>query len=207
MSPLVMDMSSSFLSTYHSASYPNRSYYGPPDYECHYCHAIFQYGERVRSSQCDRSVVYNNCCKGGKVSIPSYRPQPEPLASLERFGGDSNSKFFMQNIRQYNCLFAFTSMGANIDHSINDGRGPPVFKICGQVHHRIGSLLPPDGSPPKFIQLYIYDTANEVSNRLEALNPSDRSSEPLDPLIVESLIKWQMSITHLQKFLGLQGTD
>ena len=62
-------------------------------------------------------------------------------------------------------------------------------KSMDKVHHRIGSLLPPDGSSPKFIQLYIYDTANEVSNRLEALNPSDRSSEPLDPLIVESLMK------------------
>jgi len=80
-------------------------------------------------------------------------------------------------------------MGANIDSSINDGCGPPVFKICGQVHHRIGSLLPPDGASPKFIQLYIYDTTNEVSNRLAALNSSDRSSEPLDPSIVEILIK------------------
>src|SRR6266508_3570024 len=79
--------------------------------------------------------------------------------------------------------------GQIFDRSINDGHGPPVFKFCGQVHHCIGSLLPPDGSPPKFIQLYIYDTTNEVSNRLKALNPSDRSSEPLDPSIIESLIK------------------
>jgi hypothetical protein len=42
-------------------------------------------------------------------------------------------------------------MGAQIDRSVNDGRGPPVFKICGQVHHQIGSLLPPNDSPPKFI--------------------------------------------------------
>jgi hypothetical protein len=72
----------------------------------------------------------------------------------------------MRNIRKYNCLFAFTSMGANIDNSVNDGRGPPVFKICGQVHHRIGSLLPPDGVSPKFMELYIYDIVNEVKNRL-----------------------------------------
>jgi hypothetical protein len=80
-------------------------------------------------------------------------------------------------------------MGANIDKSVNDGRGPPVFKIHGQVHHRIGSLLPPDGSAPKFIQLYIYDTANEVRNRLSALHPADRNDEPLDPDIVQELIK------------------
>src|SRR5438132_7036313 len=38
-------------------------------------------------------------------------------------------------------------------------------------------------------ELYIYDTANEVSNRLGALSSSDRSSEALDPSIVETLIK------------------
>jgi hypothetical protein len=73
----------------------------------------------------------------------------------------------MQHIRQYNCLFAFISMGAHIDDSVNDGRGLPIFKIFGQVHHRIGSLLPSDGSSPQFIQLYIYDTVNEVRNRMQ----------------------------------------
>lgn len=148
------------------ASYPNRSYYGTPDYECHHCKAIFWYGERVRAKQRDGTIVYNNCCKGGKIDIPPYKPRPEPLSTLARFDGDHTSKKFIKNIRQYNCLFAFTSMGAQIDKSVNNGRGPPLFKICGQVYHRVGSLLPPDGSPPKFIQLYIYDTANEVQNRI-----------------------------------------
>jgi hypothetical protein len=71
----------------------------------------------------------------------------------------------MKNIRQYNCLFAFTSMGAHIDRSVNDGRAPPLFKIHDQVYHRVGSLLPSDDGSPKFIQLYIYDTTNEVRNR------------------------------------------
>jgi hypothetical protein len=77
--------------------------------------------------------------------------------------GDATSKRFMKNLRQYNCLFTSTSMGTNVDRSMNDGHGPLVFKICDQIHHRIGSLLPPDGRPPKFIQLYIYDTTNEIS--------------------------------------------
>jgi hypothetical protein len=80
-------------------------------------------------------------------------------------------------------------MGAHIDRSMNDGRGPPVFKICVQVHHRIGSLIPAPGEPPKFIQLYIYDTANEVRNRLHALNPDERPSEPLEPSIVQGLLE------------------
>jgi hypothetical protein len=95
----------------------------------------------------------------------------------------------MQHIRQYNCLFAFTSMGAHIDDSVNDGRGPPLFKICGQVHHRIGSLLPSDGSPPQFIQLHISDTANEVANRMQCISNNNQPIESLDPVIVQELIK------------------
>jgi len=162
-----------------------------PDYECRYCHAMFWLRECSSGQSTVRGgrIVYNKCCKGGKVVIPPFRKRPEPLASLARFDGDARCKQFLKNIRQYNCLFAFTSMGANIDRSMNDGRGPPVFKISGQVHHRIGSLLPEDGTSPKFLQLYIYDTANEVRNRLHALNPDERPSEPLDPLLVESLLK------------------
>jgi hypothetical protein len=80
-------------------------------------------------------------------------------------------------------------MGAHIDNPVNDGRGPPLFKICGQVHYRIGSLLPPDGSSPKFIQLYIYDTANEVQNRMNCLGDDINSQDNLDSDIVNGLIK------------------
>jgi hypothetical protein len=133
--------------------------------------------------------VYNNCCKARKVLVPPYKPRPEPLASLARFDGNTSSKRFMKNIRQYNCMFAFTSMGAHIDDSVNDGHGPPVFKIYGQVHHHIGSLLPPDDSPPKFIQLYIYDTSNEVKNRLQCLGSSDTPNGSLQPSIADALMK------------------
>jgi len=80
-------------------------------------------------------------------------------------------------------------MGANIDRSMNDGRGPPVFKISGQVHHRIGSLLPPDGAPPKFIQLYVYDTSNETTNRIQSLDQAEASSANLDASVLQSLIR------------------
>jgi hypothetical protein len=48
-------------------------------------------------------------------------------------------------------MFAFTSLGAKIDTSVNKkGPGPYVFKINGQVHHRIGSLLPDEGAAPVY---------------------------------------------------------
>ena len=114
-------------------SYPERSNLGAPDYTCKHCNAIFWYQERIKSDSSLRQnrITYNSCCKGGKIKIPRPCDRPEPLASLARFNGGPTSNKFMRNIRQYYCLFAFTSMGANIDRTVNDGRGPPVFKIHG----------------------------------------------------------------------------
>jgi hypothetical protein len=63
-------------------------------------------------------------------------------------------------------MFSFTSFGGQVESRGSDGRGPPNFVICGQNYHRIGSLIPNQGDAPKFAQLYIYDTENEVENRL-----------------------------------------
>jgi hypothetical protein len=109
---------------------------------------FFWYGERVGGLRGSQNIIYNGYCKGGKIYIPPFKSRPEPLASLASFDGNTTSKKIMKSIRQYNYMFAFTSIGAHIDNSLNDGRGPPIFKICG---HRIGSLLPPEDGPPKFI--------------------------------------------------------
>ena len=57
-------------------------------------------------------------------------------------------------------------MGGKIQSHINNGSGPPQFILGGQNYHRIGSLLPEPGATPKFAQLYIYDTQNELQNRI-----------------------------------------
>jgi hypothetical protein len=64
-------------------------------------------------------------------------------------------------------MFAFTSPGMKVDDRFNKGRGPPTIRIQGQPCHRIGSLLPLPGEAPKFAQLYIYDTDNEINNRMK----------------------------------------
>ncbi|GJT34506.1 hypothetical protein Tco_0924925 [Tanacetum coccineum] len=98
------------------------------------------------------------------------------------------NKHFMENIRAYNQLFAMTSFGAKIDESINAGRGPYVFKVSGQIYHWIGSLCPPMGEAPRFLQIYIYDTDNEVENRMRYFGGVDNSH--LDTQIVEGLIQF-----------------
>nr|GEY15873.1 helitron helicase-like domain-containing protein [Tanacetum cinerariifolium] len=65
------------------------------------------------------------------------------------------------------------SLGAQIDESINNGHGPYVFKISGQLYHWIGLMCPAKGAPPRFLQLYIYDTGNEVDNRMSHFGGDD----------------------------------
>jgi len=66
-------------------------------------------------------------------------------------------------------MFAFTSLGAKLDNSFNNGKGPPNLRIQGQSCHKIGSLLRLPGQLPKFAQLYINDTKNEIHNRMKFL--------------------------------------
>nr|XP_023920302.1 uncharacterized protein LOC112031817 isoform X2 [Quercus suber]XP_023920309.1 uncharacterized protein LOC112031817 isoform X2 [Quercus suber]XP_023920315.1 uncharacterized protein LOC112031817 isoform X2 [Quercus suber]XP_023920320.1 uncharacterized protein LOC112031817 isoform X2 [Quercus suber] len=84
-------------------------------------------------------------------------------------------------------MFAITSMGGKVDRTVNDGNGPYVFRLNGQNHHLIGSLLPVEGSEPKFAQLYIFDTENEVQHRIRSIS-SDEENDGIDPEIVNSLI-------------------
>lgn len=102
----------------------------------------------------------------GKITLPFLRKPPQLLYNLMN-EIDDRYKNFKENIRAYNSLFSFTSLGGKVESGINDGNGPPQFILSGQNYHRIGSLIPPEGAPPKFAQLYIYDTQNESSNRMK----------------------------------------
>ncbi|XP_040385740.1 uncharacterized protein LOC102722064 isoform X3 [Oryza brachyantha] len=172
------------------ATYLDRFYYGGPDYECNHCAVLFWYQERVVSQSSHRAqrISYNLCCRAGKISLPAPKPFPPILQDLIRFDGTSRSNSFMQLIRQYNSLFAFTSLGANIDNNINTGNGPYVFRINGVVHHRIGSLIPAAGQRPEYAQLYIYDTSHELQNRLNIFDRTDNTGDVPDPAIVQELI-------------------
>ncbi|XP_076904501.1 uncharacterized protein LOC143559974 [Bidens hawaiensis] len=73
---------------------------------------------------------------------------------------------FMSNTRAYNSVFSMTSFGAKVDDTINRGSSPYAFKISGQIHHWLGTLCPPPNERPRFLQMYVYDTENEIANRL-----------------------------------------
>lgn len=47
------------------------------------------------------------------------------------------------------------STNENVDHSINSGRGPYIYRLNGQNHHVFKTLIPDDGDTPKFYQLHL----------------------------------------------------
>ncbi|CAN6842539.1 unnamed protein product [Brassica oleracea] len=140
---------------------------GDPGWNCTFCQAYMWYGERIGKRRRSSNPVFTMCCKRGKVVLPRLVNPPMELMTL-LCKGDELSKHYREFIRAYNMMFSFTSLGGKIDHSINNGRGPFVFQMSGENYHRIGDIVPEPGQAPKFSQLYIIDTLNEIKNRLDA---------------------------------------
>ncbi|KAH1249451.1 ATP-dependent DNA helicase pif1 [Glycine max] len=143
---------------------------GIRQHKCSHYNANMWYDERI--SKCERTTNprFNLCCGGGKVELPLLQNPPKYFYQLLYDHDTYDSKNYQQNIRTYNMMFAFTSAGIKFDKSINHLRGPPTIRIQGQPCHRIGSMLPMPGKEPKFAQLYIFDTENEVQNRINAIS-------------------------------------
>lgn len=157
---------------------------GAPNVICGKCGALMWNMERNNKSNMNATPTFSICCKDGAVVLPREENAPEPLSSLLR--GSERSTAFRRNIRVYNSMFAMCSSGGKVDHKINSGRAPYCFKIRGTNMHFMGSLLPPEGQSPKFCQLYIYDTDNEVSNRMNVVG---QSRDEIDVNIVRELTR------------------
>jgi hypothetical protein len=127
---------------------------GRMNVECPFCRALHWREERVSSSRIN-NPEFEACCQHGKVHL---RPLQDPPLILRNLYVDDNHQAheFRSNIVQYNSALAFTSIGVKIDRSIH-GRGPPVFRIHGELKHLSGSLLPEPSQNPCYSQLYIYD--------------------------------------------------
>uniref|UniRef100_A0A0R0KKU5 Helitron helicase-like domain-containing protein n=1 Tax=Glycine max TaxID=3847 RepID=A0A0R0KKU5_SOYBN len=128
------------------------------------------YNERISKDKNTTSPKFSLCCGDGKVKLPLLQSPPKYLERLLFDDNASDSKNYQCNIRTYNMMFAFTSVGIKLDKSINETRGPPTIRIQGQPCHRIGSLLPMPGKQPKFAQLYVFDIQNEVENRINTMS-------------------------------------
>jgi hypothetical protein len=161
---------------------------GAPSFSCTHCGALFWYEEHLRRGRNNQNPKYNVCCRGGRILLPCYEEPPQPLLSFLTTQARPLPHHFFDHVRQHNSMFAMTPMGVKAIDSINDDHGPYVFKISGQVCHRIGSLIPTHGARPEYAQLYLFDIEHEVSNRINVVS-SSRNPFHVDTDIVQSLIQ------------------
>src|SRR5512138_1192270 len=123
---------------------------GPMDKLCNHC------GARMWKRETKHNKAM--CCCNGAVKLAPPNELPVQFRQLW-----SNPEFLV-NIRAYNNVFAFTSLGAKVIEGEHGDRryasatsGVYTFRIQGSTHHLMGSLRPEDGNDPKFAQVYVYD--------------------------------------------------
>nr|GEU31172.1 uncharacterized mitochondrial protein AtMg00810-like [Tanacetum cinerariifolium] len=102
------------------------------------------------------------------------------------------------------CKGGRDALRAHVDESVNNRCGIYVFKISVQLYHWLGSLGPAKGEPPRFLQLYIYDTYNEVDSRMSHFE-GQNSDLRID--IVEGLIDMEDGYSKELKLDGGTGTS
>ena len=84
----------------------------------------------------------------GKVVLHLEQEYPDYINQL------FTDRHFMENIRAYNSMFAMTSLGDEVDETVNRGRDPYVLKV-----RRIDCILSmtmPNVNPTSLTNLFAY---------------------------------------------------
>ena len=144
------------------------------DVICTHCGAAHWKDERLSKSTL-AAPKFGVCCMDGKVQLPALQDPPPQLRELLTSPDQSCVKF-RQNLWKYNRAFAFTSLGVSEDHSVNHGRGPPVFRIFGELHHLSGALETTSGRHPRYSQLYIHEPRAALDFRMKVNTDLDRAT-------------------------------
>ena len=127
----------------------NVTYYdfGDLNVPCKHCNALYFKAERF----------VNNCCHGGKVTLPQLSKYPNELKNL------LYDRQFRDLIRCYNNQFAFCTFNAP---NIKLDKGIYNLKIHGQVYHIMPTIVTHlKNEKPRCGQLYIYDTITSINER------------------------------------------
>ncbi|XP_071939844.1 uncharacterized protein [Coffea arabica] len=104
------------------------------------------------------------CCSGGEISIVAP-PMPYDLKRLF-IDSDEESTHFRNNVRTYNNNLGFTSFAAKYDSELTkNAKGVYTFRVQGQVYHFLDGFIHLDDKPSE-IQLYFFDTDEELAKRL-----------------------------------------
>ncbi|CAN1145644.1 hypothetical protein LINPERHAP2_LOCUS14792 [Linum perenne] len=148
---------------------------GLPTLACVYCNSFFWPNEALCLAKRKTNPQYPSCCQLGKVDVPLVDPTPPLLDNLLDVNGDARSKHYRSNIHSYNAAFSWTSFGAKLDPCLLRSRGPYSLVLCGENYHYMGSLLPPEGQRPRYMQLYVFDPTSEVNDRLSNVADGNRN--------------------------------
>jgi hypothetical protein len=119
------------------------------DVKCQHCGALHWLAEKTANSS-QSNPQFGACCNHGKVVIENLAEPPEGIRRLLLDDTDQ-AKDYRNNMWQYNIALSFTSLGVTEDQSVSRGRGPPIFKIQGELVHRAGALVPSPGRTPTML--------------------------------------------------------
>lgn len=145
---------------------------GRMSHQCSHCYALHWIDERVGSTL--SQPEFSLCCRHNKVILPLLSIPPPQLQDL-LLSQSTHAKEFRKHIVQYNHALAFTSIGVKQDHSVDHGKGPPIFRIHGELKHWEGALLPHENSAPTYAQLYVFDPQIALNYRMARNTSLDRT--------------------------------
>jgi len=117
---------------------------------CVHCDAAHFSCERVGGTL--TSPHFASCCDKGRLT-DILQPLPDIPDDLQQLLSDNSPRNcqFRSDIRAYNSVLAFTSVGVALNEDLGDRTGGVfTYRIRGELRHRIGSLAPPAGEPPHF---------------------------------------------------------
>ena len=146
---------------------------GRMSYSCSCCVAKLWESEKLLAST-KSCLKFSLCCGQSKVVLPPLAT-PDLLLHLLT-ATDSRGKAFRDHIRSYNTALGFASLGVNLVRELaNAKEGVYTFRIHGMVHHSIGQLLPREGQPRAFAQIYIHDGTPEAELEYRQQHLGERS--------------------------------
>ncbi|CAN1256871.1 ATP-dependent DNA helicase PIF1 [Linum perenne] len=148
---------------------------GLPTLICKYCGACFWPQEALRHAGRKTNPKYALCCQHGKVDITLLQETPLLLNQLLSPEGNELARHYQKHIRSYNAAFSWTSFGAKFSQHLLNSRGPYSLVLCGENYHYMGSILPLEGQRPRYSQLYVFDPASEITDRLSNVSSSTRT--------------------------------
>ena len=145
----------------------------------------------------------------GQVQIELMRPLPEPLNTLMN-GDNPQGKLFRQGLRQWNSIFAFTSMWFNMDNRASEIGGTfQLFQIQGALYHRQGPLVQAGGlEDARFSQVYLYDPSEAARTRSAHAPELDANLvRALTMMLHQSNPLIQIYLTVREGFAEISGTE